>query len=66
MFFLTDIFYVVYMVQHVGIIMALFVCLEGLIKFFSALRDEKKMQGCGLLGGISAQADTMDFKYLYS
>ena len=47
MFFLTDIFYVVYVVQHVGIIMALFVFLEGLIKFFSALRDEKKCRVVG-------------------
>ena len=47
MFFLIDIFYVVYVVQHVGIIMALFVFLEGLIKFFSALRDEKKCRVVG-------------------
>ena len=32
----------------------LFVCLGGLIK-----RDRKKMLGCGLLGGVSTQADTM-------
>ena len=33
----------------------LFVCLGGLVKFFSAWRDKKK-----LLGGISTQANTKE------
>ena len=33
---------------------------EGLIKFFRAWGSgQKKLLGCGLLGGISTQADTM-------
>ena len=37
----------------------LFVCPGGLAKFFSAWGD-KKLLVCGLLGGISTQADTME------
>ena len=37
----------------------LFVSYERLIKFFSAWGDRKKILGCGLLEGISTQADTM-------
>ena len=40
------------------VLSALFVCLGGLTKFFSAWGDRKKMLGYGLLGGISTQADT--------
>ena len=38
----------------------LFVCLgeEGLLRI-SVSRGQKKLLGCGLLGGISAQADTL-------
>ena len=36
----------------------LFVWLEGLS--FSVHVGQKKILGCGLLGGISTQADTMD------
>ena len=45
-------------VQSIGVIRA-FVCLRGLVKI-SVPRGKKKLMGCGLLGGISTQADTMD------
>ena len=41
----------------------LFVCLGVLVKFFSALEgggEGSRKNNCGLLGGISIQADTMD------
>ena len=42
----------------------LFVCLGVLVKFFSALEggggEGSIKNNCGLLGGISIQADTMD------
>ena len=44
-------------VQHVRIIRA-FVCLGGLTKF-SVPGGQKILLDCGLLGGISTQADTM-------
>ena len=37
----------------------LFVYLVGLIKFFSAWEEQKKLLGCGFAWGISTQADTM-------
>ena len=37
----------------------LFASYERLIKFFSAWGARKKILGCGLLEGISTQADTM-------
>ena len=36
----------------------LFVCLRDLLSF-SVLGGQKKLLGCGLLGGISTQTDTM-------
>ena len=44
----------------------LFICPGGLIKFFSAWKEgggQKKMPGCGLLGWISNQGDTMNRKF---
>ena len=44
--------------QHVGIIWPS--CLpRGTCSFFQCLGGEKKLLGCGLLGEISTQADTM-------
>ena len=37
----------------------LFVCLEGLVKIFSAWGGHNKLLDCGLLGGITTQVDTM-------
>ena len=46
--------------QHIGVIRE--VCLpgvEGTCYVFLCLREQKKSLGCGLVGGINTQADTM-------
>ena len=42
----------------------LFVCVRGLIKYFGAWKGQKQLLGCGLLGGISTQTDTVMEKCL--
>ena len=43
--------------QHTGIIRVF--SLPGGTLSFSVLGEQEKLLGCGLLGGISAQVDTM-------